>query len=182
MPFVSADIIPTGFKVITVENKITNLQDFPDYVFVSVEKHPGKYYIIKLIGNDGLIPEAYKFSSHSVYAIKRFYFNEASLIKSDIYKMNESDREVYNQYLQDFFSSSKAKEVITGISTSINVPISSTQEKISKEYSASLTEEKAAPDNTKVQRNNLVYAYLIAPIIALFAILYFIFRKKNESH
>ncbi len=190
MPFISADVIEPGFKGISIENKITNIQDFPDYVFVSAGNNgimPSQCPVYK-IDSDGILRgQYYKLCSIAVYAIKKSDFDEKSLIKNNTYSMNESDRAVYDNYLKDFFSSSKAKEVISGIFTSTTVPELSTQEKIYKEYSVSLTENASktdkitTPSNTKVQRNNLIYIYIIAPIIALAIILCFVFRRKRFS-
>jgi hypothetical protein len=95
---VSADMIEPGKKLIHVQYKITNIDEYPDYVFLV-------YYFSPMIGYLETTPDkefsGYKFSSASIYAIqeseylkinigsddkeiKDFFENNPSLIQSNV--------------------------------------------------------------------------------------------------
>mgnify|MGYP001598552478 FL=1 len=78
MPLVSADTITPGTKKINYCAKITNIDDFSEYVFLSYNfgHLAGGYSIIK---QDACISSGYKFSSTRLYAIPKSKFNEEDI-------------------------------------------------------------------------------------------------------
>ena len=182
LPFVSADTISTGYKGISIDNKITNINDFPDYVFVSVGSTglgPGIGMCPpKIISKDGMIGEYYKRCSVSVYAIEKSKFNESAIYvnKTDYSDTKDRDLKIQN-YLDE-----NAKEVISGIGSYTQVPITSTKKEINYYYTIDLNTIKTSPDDKMIVRNNLIYYYIGIPIIALIIILIVLLvRKKNAN-
>ena len=77
LPIVSADIITPGYSPIEISNAITNIDEFPDYVFVSgaslgeVGMGPGMCPLHLVEKNGTISGFYYKFCSVSVFAIKK---------------------------------------------------------------------------------------------------------------
>jgi len=175
-PFVSADLITPGYRGISIENSITNINDFPDYTFVSV-CYLGNFAGVEVLKDEGVIEAYYKFCDVRVYAIKTTDFDGGKMIlKEGAY--NESLEQEYNKYLIEFFASDKAKLVVDGLSTYKQVPVSSSVEKIVNNYVTDSDTMKASLQSEKNERNNLIYIYIIVPIIALIVIGYIIYRRK----
>ena len=75
MPIASADLIIPGTKYVDYCDKIININDYPDYVFLSYNYGPMSegHTILK---EDKCFPVGYKFSSTDVYMIKKSDFDE----------------------------------------------------------------------------------------------------------
>jgi hypothetical protein len=182
LPAISADIITPGYHGISIVNTITNINDFPDYVFVAYGKAGDQPCMlggtqVQIITSDGKIESVYKMCSVSVYAIKKSDFNESQLI-IDV-KSYDKDYENYQKLIFDFLNSPKAKEVIKNIYTYDEIPDSSTVEGISNYYEINLDDTLTAPTDKTVIRNNLFYLYIIIPIIALLIIIAIIIKRKR---
>jgi len=170
----SADIMPLGFKGIDVENKIVNLNEYADYVFFSAGRISPQMCPIKIIDEAGIVPSYYKYCDVSVFAVQKNKFNEDELNK---YANNfNSTEQGYLEYIKEYVNAKGGKEVLSGISTYITVPITSTEKSRIVEYKVSLTNKGSS--DVIVGRNNLVYWYGGASLIALMVILYLIFRRK----
>jgi len=171
LPFVRADMISRGQRYIQIENKILNVDDYSDYVFISVCKlgdEIAPYQGIKVIDKDNILPY-YKFCSVSVYAIKKSDFD------TDIIENPHENRNKIIEYL----TSSKTKEVISGIRTSKVISDSSTVKSIENTYIIDLTQIKSQPDEQITERNILLLlSYIILPIISLLAIVILLRRRK----
>jgi hypothetical protein len=185
IPFVSADLITPGHHYIDVNNVITNINNFPDSVFISAcpDSGPGIGTCpVKIIASDGIIPGYYKFCQVFVYAIKKSDFNDKDLIR-DTSNMNETEKEDYSLYLDSYLNSSKATKVISKVHVSAEVPDSSTEQVRTNQYNISMNITKVAPDNKLTQRDSKAYLYWILPIVALVIILLILFlRRKGESN
>lgn len=185
-PVISADVIMPGYKVIDVKNKITNIGDYPDYIFVlggGLEGPSPMYVKVQIVGEDGIIPGGYyKFSSPSVFAIEKDKWDEELMSK---FMIDEPEYEGYDNY-QDFYSeyigtmeSMSAKEVIKNLYNQNQVPESSSVESETKTYTIDLQKVKVEPDNNEVERKTWKYLiYFGLPIIALALIIYIINKRK----
>ncbi len=176
LTLVSADMITPGEKTISIENKITNIHDFPEYIFVSTGRlgDVGKYNEmcgLELVGDDGVIlGGGYKFCSFSVYAVKEQEFNEEILNSGNVNEINN--------YLDLY-----ATEVVQNVRFSESASLSDTRELILNSYSIKLEEPSIEPNNIEIERNYLVYFYILVPIFALIIIaVVLIKRRKHASH
>ncbi len=175
LPMINADILMPGYHGIDINNEITNINDFPNYVFISgpgSESGPGLGMCpLKIIGSEGNIESYYKFCGVSVYAISKEDFN--------IEKINEINKEENYSIQVEKFNSINKREVIKNIETYTTVPDSSTQNEINNYYEIDVNKLILEPSNKKITRNNLIYVYIIIPIIALIIIIFLIFRRRK---
>jgi hypothetical protein len=175
LPFTSADLITPGFHSIPVINNITNFDDFSDYEFISICQNP--MFSASLIKN-GNIVGCYKYSELDVYIVLKKDFNEDylnNLSQSDSYAGNGNLTFAY-------LNSLNAIKVLDNIEHYVTVPDASTQKEIINYYNISLKDIKTNPDKRDIERNNLIYFYISASIIALIIIIMLLIRKyKHES-
>ena len=72
-----ADLIPENSHMVNRSTRISNIDDFPDYVFVGKIEGPmsrfDKPYIIK---NNEKLHKGYKFNRVDIYAVKRDYYEQ----------------------------------------------------------------------------------------------------------
>ena len=178
VPMISADLITPGYKSISITNRITNINDFQDYVFVSGPTgSPGPTCDFQIIERDGIIPKYYKFCQISVYAIKKSDFNQEEI--DNLNTRNDNFTEMQKLILE-FENSDKVKLVIENVDIHTIFPITSTRESIENQYIINLNTIKSKPDKVITGRNNLLYFYIIVPIVALaLIILIIVFRRKK---
>lgn len=174
--FVSADIITPGYEPIAITNKIVNLDEFPNYVFVSgpfLDEENGKLSMgsmceFRLVDEEGYISgEYYKFCPISVYAIEKDKFDEELLF-------NSIDSDKVEIYLRE-----NAIRVIKYVDHYTQVPIESTQKEVNNEYKIDLNKLIETPTNVKIERNSLIYFYILVPIIVLFIVLFVLYKRKS---
>ena len=162
----SADMITPGYRGISIKNVINNIEDYPDYVFVSECTLGGKSDgSLKIINSIGEIEPYYKYCRVSVYAIKKIDFNESLF---------------YGKEVHEFFNSPKAKKVIENIETYTEVPDYSLVMEIVRDYSIDINKATEKPNKIKVERSSLVYLYMAISFFALIVILYLL-RRKNAK-
>lgn len=182
LPMISADIISPGYRPINIENKITNINDFPDYVFVSIGslgEIGGPMCPIERVSNEGFIMPYYKFCSVSVYAIKKSDLNENLLFNyTRPSNYNETLAKERSAELENYFSS-KGIKVISHVSDYKEVPLSSTQSSIVNYYTIELSKTIDKPSNIEIKRSNMIYVYIIIPIIVLLIILFIFYKRKK---
>lgn len=190
LPMVSANMmVIDGKRRVAVKNVITNLDDFPDYEFVSISgpgylaaRHGFSKSIaeignhIAIVRDNGLIPALYHFE---VYAVHEDNFDEDFLNK-----VTARDRE----YIEYWINESKMEEYLDSVgvkvieSTTIygeRVSFLSINKGVENQFSVDLNRVKFEPDKTINITNDLVYFYLITPLIAMIIIVYLVWRKKN---
>jgi len=181
-PFARADIITPGYTTVEVNNYITNFNDFPDYVFLSVGTINTGMCPTEVLKDSKIIGGGYKFCSADVYAVKKDNFNES-------YVLSLRDNEL-KQYLSD----SKAKEVIRGVKLHDSVPVTNTRVETNyyttnltsaKTYTLNISqsEEKTEitpPEKTVFSNNALFYVLISAALIALAIIIVLIIRKTRK--
>ena len=182
-PLVSADLIVPGYSPIIINNKITNIENYPDYVFVTSidgdDFGPGYGMCpIRLVADDGTISSHYyKFCSVSVYAIKK---SDIDLDKFNNDAIEMEDLELDQEGMQEFFNSLNPIEVISDIEHYKTAPITSTVDVENNHYEISLDNTKKVPDNQDIQRNYLIYFYIIIPIIAIIILTIILIKKYRK--
>ena len=170
-PLVNADIIDPANPPISVTNIITNINQFPDYVFVqygNIGGMPGGMCHPQVTSEDGKIPGGYKFCIFSVYAVKKSDFNENYLNS-----LNETQ-------LRDYFSSPAVIEVIKNIDVYETQSVYSTERSVTNYYTIDLNQVKDKPNKTITERSSLIYLYMIIPIVALAIIIFLLIRKYKK--
>jgi hypothetical protein len=176
LPIIRADTIQVGYKGITINNVITNINDFPDYIFISTCEL-GNIGNIDIITRDGKIPPYYKFCKVSVYAIKESYFDKSFV--EDVRKTTTNSSEFSNDF-NKYINSENVKEVITNIQSYETTPIVNPKDSITNYYTVDLNQIKEKPDNVSLEKNDLFYVYIIISLIALIAIILIIIKKVRE--
>ncbi len=173
-PLINADIIMPGEKRINIENKIDNLNEFPDYVFISVGTEGAGLWMcpIKIIESEGIIQEYHKYCYISIYAISKGNFNQTL-----IGRINNESKD-YDEILELFDSIPKQK-VIENVRSYKTIPKISIVKDISNFYEIDLSKVKIKPDKIKKQINyGEVLIYLLISLIALILIIEI---KKREN-
>jgi hypothetical protein len=188
----SADVIMPGYHNLHIINNITNINDFPDYVFVSSgelgENVNTGMCPMSIVSDDGIIPGAYKFCQFSVYAIKKSEFAEFNrTLEGFALEMSEADiagtkNFNFTKYSEDYkeYLSAHSAKVIDGVDIYESVPDSDTRTRVVNEYT--IDKNLIAlhePTDITVKRSPMFYFYVIAPIVALALILWFLLRRKK---
>ncbi len=177
IPLISADIIGLGAKPIPVHNYITNINEFPNYVFVS---GPSKAYsgplcqIANVTENGKIVDGYYKGCSISVYAIKKGEYNPELTNFNDRF-MN------YTLILQKFSSLEKIK-VIEHLQIHTEVPVTSTKKEITNYYEVDLSKMLRRPSEIKADRSIVIYFYIFTPLVALIIFFWIIKRRLEKEN
>lgn len=165
VPFASADLIVPGIIGLSIENKITNINEFPNYMFVS---YGAPMCRLTVLGETGIIPLDYKFCSLSIYAIKKTDFNESYL------------RSLDKKELLAYLDSDEAEKVISGIGTYKEIAITSNIKSITNYYSIELDKIKTFPDKTEIRKNIFFYLYVIIPTVTLIVIILLLKKRRKK--
>jgi hypothetical protein len=193
LPMISANMVVIyGKRGIEVKNFITNLNDFPDYTFVSTSEQGYLAYRsglgepmktsrdiglpVDMIRDSGLIPSS---SFFDVYAIHEDDFDEDFFKKVMHYD---------NMYIEYWVNESKMEEYLDSVGIKViesresyggRVPFLSIKKGVENYFNVNLNMVKYSPDRVVKITNDLGYLYLIAPLISLGIIIYLVRRKKN---
>lgn len=180
IPFTVADLVSPGKTPIMINNYITNINDFPDYVFIACGKLGENRWEgdnitntlcgvgnCEVIGENGEIPWIYKFCKGSVYAVKKEDFNQSLM---------DRDEETFFNFL----NSPKSKEVISNIDSYKEVLFVSPIKEETREYSINLDQLKETPDKITIIKNFLAYVYIIVPIVAILIIAFILIKRKKK--
>lgn len=170
-PMVSADVIIPGQSPIDIDNIITNIEDFPDYVFITVGSLMGENHLgmcpPRLIEN-GEIQGGYKFCELSVYAIKKTDY-DPSMINELV------ELEDYKEYINSY-----GKLVIKNIEHYREEPDTNPIRHITNHYEIDLNKVLEEPNKKEIEKNYLFYLYTIIPIIALLIIIWILIKKYKK--
>jgi hypothetical protein len=187
LPIVSADVISPGFHGIPVYNNITNIRDFPDYVFVSGGEIGPEMCPMKIIDNNGMIDPYYKFCGVFVYAIPKDKF--------DVEIINEiNNNSMITKEAKDLLLGLSATKVIEGIRTYEEVSdVSPIKGKLNEyiidinqlkespdKINETISPVKKKPDNIITDKSDLIYVYIIVPIVALLVIILILVKRKKK--
>lgn len=188
-----ADVIQPGEKVITFDYQLTNIQDYPDYVFV-LHGTPGP--TLQVLNSSEF--SFYKLSTCYIYAIPSSVFNQ---LKWD--NMNETDIE---KFLRNDSRVARSNLSLEGLYGSVNVDnslesalvllridsIQGNNLKIQKTkviygYSGGQKIEKPfqnqnqTPDSSLPESSYLNYLYyLLLPLVALVVLIYILKKRKSS--
>jgi hypothetical protein len=173
LPIINADVIMPGYGGIDVNNYITNIDNFPNYVFISAGEIGIGMCPIQVIENTGRIGSYYKFCGVFVYAIPKENLNETKIEEMNLQE-NMGDEEI-----RDYFNSIGGKEVIKNIDTYEEVHKTSPIEGKNYYYEISLNQVKTTPDRIEILKNNSIYLYVIIPIIAVLIIVYILIKRRK---
>ena len=181
-PFVSADTIEPGERPIEIVNKITNIGEFPNHIFIkglstNAFRGPGLGMCsVEKIGEDGIISGSYKFCGISVYAVEKSKWNGEEAQKFGY----DPGEDVTNEMYLEFLESMDAKEVITNIFSYEVVPESSPIKGKFNTYEVGLNKVLTVPSN--INRNSdyaQLLIYLAISLLALMAIIFILVRGKK---
>ena len=139
-PAAFADVIEPGQKVITYDYKLTNIDNFPDFVFIL---HGMPNPSLEILNSS--VFNFYKLSTCSIYAVPKTVFNNVQLDK-----MNESQVE---EFLNNDSRVARSNLELEGIykTVSSNDPLNS---------ALVLLEIKSINDtNLDIQKTRVVYGY-----------------------
>ncbi|MFH1211271.1 MAG: hypothetical protein V1645_05160 [archaeon] len=186
VPMVYADAIEPGQRGIGINNMITNMGDYPDYVFIQVGQLGPSMCPMQVIGSDGVIPGGYKFCDFSVFAVERSEFDSSFVVDADNKfvslderaRMSDPSIDVERE-LKDYLMSKGAVEVISGIETYKTVPEESPEQDYTEYYTVDLSGVQEKPRNTEITNNYLTYLYVAIPIVALVVIVLLLLKKRR---
>lgn len=176
LPFVSADIVTPGFHGITINNRISNIADFPEYVFVSGPSSDGGIGLgmcpLKVIEERGVVDQYYKFCTISVYAISKANFSLDAI--------NEINNAENYELSVNKLNSLEKIEVLSGLNNYKEVSILSPQTNIERIFEINLDSLIQTPSQEKVKTNFLIYFYIFVPLVALIAVGVIIWKRKHS--
>lgn len=189
---VSADVINPDEKNIPFSYQLINIQDYPDYVFIL---HGTPNPSLEFLNSSEF--SFYKLSTCSIYAVPRTVFDSVQLSQMDdkqveLFLNNDSRVARSNLTLRGLYGTVNVADTLE--SALVMLKINSIQgnsmdiqkekviftynngQKIEKPFmTQNQTPEPGAPPSTW---DSYVY-YIIAPILAISALLLILFRRKN---
>ena len=181
---INADVITPGYSHVETNNFIENIDEYPDYVFVSGPSDSsmgiGMCPPVKVEENGEIFSDYYKHCSISVYAIQKEDFDKDLLesIRQDVLEGNENEsREAIEK-----FDEIEKKEVLRDIEIYNMKRTFSGVEEVNNYYEVELEKVQEDPINENVKRNTwFVVISLVVSFISLAIIIWIIFRRyKNE--
>jgi hypothetical protein len=187
------DVIDPGMKNVEIYYQVSNIQNYPDYVFLI---HGNPSPSLEIINSNEFT--FYKFSTVSIYAISKTNFNEnelknmnesqaqnflktdSSIIKSDL-TLHESSKTVNN-------NNPLEKILITlNINSIDNETMNVTKSKVTYTYNDGSVQEETFIDQNSIPEpsknstslgNDNVF-YIVLPLIAILALGVIIIRLKK---
>ena len=162
--FANADLIEPGYTYLGTTNIIDNIQDFPDYTFLSICNPPMPR--VSIIPENGILPDScYKYSALSAYAIKTEEFNISELNELDLCKRSIN-------CFEDYFNQSKFIQVIPPMQHMLYVPITDVRKEIINHFNISIEDASKMSKKTKTEYDwILLITYILLSLIALFFII-----------
>ncbi|MDO9044077.1 MAG: hypothetical protein Q7U35_02095 [Methanobacteriaceae archaeon] len=194
IPTAFADVIQPGEKAINFDYQLTNIKDYPDYVFIL---HGMPSPTMEILSSSEF--SFYKFSTCSIYAIKKTDFNKINMSKMndtevETFLMNDSLVARSNLELEGQYGSVTIDNPLEGALVLLrinsiqgnNLEIQKT--KIVYGYSDGKKTEKTfqsqnqtpEPPNSQNSLTNYIY-YLVVPIIAAIILIYIIAKRKSNK-
>lgn len=194
IPSAFADVIQPGEKDINFDYQLTNIQDYPDYVFIL---HGMPSPTMEILSSSEF--SFYKLSTCSIYAIKKTDFNKINMSKMndteiETFLMNDSRVARSNLELEGQYGSVtidnplESALVLLSINSIQGNNLEIQKNKIVYGYSDGQKTEKAfqnqnqtpEPPNSQKPLKNYIY-YLVVPIIAAIILIYIIAKRKSNK-
>lgn len=179
--FVSADLITPGYSPISIENKIINLNDYPDYIFFSsgMDSIGPEMCPALPLAEGGIIQTAYKFCRYNVYATKKENKDKVE----EIFKM-ESEGNFEEAYSK--FKELEKIKVIEDVDSYKELPISDPNRFERNEYKIFIGGNPSVNSSHTSQKvkdypGNLDYIYILISFISLIIITYIIIKEKRKK-
>jgi len=168
-----------GYKVITIESKITNMADFLDYYLFSVCFIDSPQEMV-LIPDSGIIPESYNSCVLNIYAVDKDSFRKELLKRGDRYLVDFSQKD-YTEHIFALSNYIKNPEVIKlaeGLKTHKTILVANPLEGMKYYYTLTLDGIKTSPD---VIKRSFSINYFIGIIVTISFILLFytLYRTRN---
>jgi hypothetical protein len=205
-PSVNAlDYMSTSYNDLFTESYITNINDFPDYIFVSFGQG-GIGCPIRVVGDAGKVSLYGSLCEITVYAVPKSSFSASQINELKSYfpeyrKIEGWDFEGLRDFVdkmksgynnsfvkeyespkqrEEYFESLSGKKVIENLEShhTLIQPMDFTL-KEKREYAVDLNQVKEVPDKERTIMHALFYAYIFVPIIALGAMILIIIKKKK---
>jgi hypothetical protein len=188
-----ADVIDPGMKDVKIYYQVSNIQNYPDYVFLI---HGNPSPSLEIINSNEFT--FYKFSTVSIYAISKTNFNENELknmneskaqnfiktqpniIKSDIILQKSSKTVNINNPLEKIL-------ITLNINSIDNETMNVTKSKVTYTYNDGSVQEETFKDQNSIPEpsknstslgNDNVF-YIVLPLIAILALGVIIIRLKK---
>jgi hypothetical protein len=146
LPFILADIAPLpGEKDIPINNQITNIGEFPNYIFFATadNENPGPGFRmcpLEIVSSNGsVIYNYYKLCSISIYAVLK-----TDMTESKLKEMNETE-------LRDLVNSTNVVKVLSKLKFSERVSLTAASQ---KSVTHSIDASKLKPVNENQPQNN----------------------------
>lgn len=187
-PVVFADVIEPGMKEIKFYYTVSNIDKYPDYVFL-IHGTPSPAY--EIINSSEF--SFYKLSTVSIYAIKKSSFNEIELSSNtnldNYFKNNpdiiKSNVELDGSYKQVSINDPLEKAHVILDITSINgSKVEINKSKVIFTYTDSTSQEETFKNQNRTpepsNKSNLALElwYLVIPVLAVIAIAIIIISRK----
>lgn len=180
----SADVMTPGTKYIDWCYEVSNVNDYPDYVFIYNDERVSGHGII----NDGDCFNFYKLGLTSIYAIKKSDFNEGELNRE---YFSENNTKLIRSNLQvSAFGSVKSSDPLEKAVVTLKVNSLSgdnleiQKDKITYTYKDGTSEVKVFSDqniNPEPSKKAFQYWYIIVPVVAIILIsAILLFRRMKK--
>jgi hypothetical protein len=194
IPFASADVIQPGEKAINFDYQLTNIQDYPDYVFIL---HGMPNPTAEILNSSEF--SFYKLSTCSIYAIKKTDFNKINMSKMndtevETFLMNDSRVARSNLELEGQYGSVgidnplESALVLLRINSIQGNNLEIQKTKIVYTYDSGPSVEKTFQNQNQTPEpstpgnpfTKYIY-YIIVPIIAAIILIYIIAKRKSKK-
>ena len=174
--FVSADLVVPGYSPISIQNVITNVDDYPGYIFFSsgMDSIGPEMCPALPLAEGGVIQTAYKFCKYDVYATKKE--NKEKLNK--IFRMEKENN--FEEAYSEFKYLEKIK-VIENVEHYLELPDSDPNRFKRNEYEVSLEKLPLKKATNISPSKPSRYIYFIISILALIGIIIILFKRKNKK-
>jgi len=175
LPIISADVITPGIKSIPVLNYIENIDDFPNYEFVS---WGGIMCNIDFIKRGDPAGGGYKFCSGVVYAFPK---GNANITEIRLIDSSRKTLEEKNITLEEYLDSKGAIRVLKNLNNNMGAPESSALKAKVNYYKIDLDSVEETPYKVryKFEYSYLIF-YILTSLIALIIIMIILMRRRKE--
>lgn len=192
LSLVSADVIEPGKKTISYDYQVSNIQDYPDYVFIL---HGIPNPELEIINTSSF--SFYKLSTVRIYALTKNDYNQVQLEKMNDTQLEEflnNDSRVSRSPMElkgtyDTISDTDPLEsvlMVIKIKSIKGNQLELLKEKLVYTYNNGQTEEKPFTNQNQIpappKNQESIYSYVLyflLPILALIVIIIIIWKRKN---
>ena len=182
LPVIRGDMAVLGYHSVKINNYVTNINDYPNHVFV-VSGHGLCLQYIGLLQESGNVPQFSKNCQATIYAVEKTEYNLHIIDnienETDYYKTQTDPNKANYSIIRNIFESLSKTEAIKNVISEKQIPDSISLEEEDRYYSIDLNQVKEEPDKTDRRGGyfkELLYALLSS--IALIIIMIIVRRKQ----